>query len=87
MVNTQQDLSDLEDPETMPMFQYKVTAPGQASRTLIAYGNDEAQALGRVVHALSKETGRGTADLPEITNVGMYPNPTVIEIDGTLSAV
>ncbi len=87
MTAAEELLYDPEEPETMPMFQYKVTVPGQPARNLLAYGTDEAQALGPVVHALRGEAEVGTAHLPKITHVGTFPNPTVIEVNGTITAI
>ena len=72
MSATEQPVYDLEEPETMPMFHYRVSVPNQQERYLIAYGSDETQAFGRVLRSLGnapdKKRNRGRRNIahPEL---------------------
>ncbi len=81
-----QSLDDSEDTEAMPIFHYEVSGRNQVTRRFITYASNEAQALGQIAQAIQKEPGGESTDLGDIALVATFPNLTVIQVKGDISA-
>lgn len=86
MTTAEQPLDYSENEEPMPIFHYEVSARNQPVRKLITYASNEAQALGQITQAIQKEPGGPTTELGDIVLVSTFPNPTVIQVSGSISA-